>query len=173
MSKVTPYPVPPGTALNAYAQKPGYYTDCFAVEVDGTVDFADYVEAFYTTPIFKAERLVLRVFAGLRSSDLDARQLALGKLDRFAAWQVAERSDRQLLMKAIGRTSSWFMTQDCGTADGPRTRLLFGSVVAPKGPDGAAQPAMGPLFTALLGAHRVYSRLLLAAARRRILSFRR
>ena len=168
MLGVREYPVPSGTVLHDFAEKPGYYTDCFATDVEVAIKFSDYVEAFYTTPLFKAERLVLKLFAGLPSTDMEAKALALGEVDRFAAWQAKERSDAELRMKALGRTSSWFKIEriDCGTASG--TRLLFGSVVAPMQSDGNKPAPKGFLFSALLGPHRLYSKLLLASARRRL-----
>ena len=48
------------------------------------------------------------------------------------------------------------------------TRLYFGSAVVPRQRIGAGQPAMGSLFHALLGFHRLYSRLLLRAASKRV-----
>ncbi|SMC13467.1 hypothetical protein ROA7745_03316 [Roseovarius aestuarii] len=131
------------------------------------VTLAEFVGTFYTTPLFKAERLVLRC-VGIRSSDHDARQLAEGASEHFAAWQMTVRTETELLMKAIGRTSSWFGIEHVGDTTAPETRLLFGSVVAPKPSAGQGIPQMGPLFSGLLGAHRTYSKLLLMSARRRI-----
>ena len=37
---------------------PGGYTDCFIVDVPGEVSHAQYVEAFYTTWLFKLERVL-------------------------------------------------------------------------------------------------------------------
>ncbi len=167
MPQVAPYTVPPGTKLAAYGARPGYYTDCFATELDGVVALSDYINAFYTTPLFKAERLVLRL-VGIGSSDAQVSDLATGATDKFAAWRVEYREEHELLMDAVGRTWSWFRVEEAGSPDAPATRLLFGSVVAPMEGRDADTPRMGFLFAALLGAHRVYSRLLLAAAARRI-----
>ncbi len=48
------------------------------------------------------------------------------------------------------------------------TRLYFGSAVVPRQSAGAGKPVMGSLFQALLGFHRLYSRLLLRAASKRL-----
>jgi hypothetical protein len=61
------------------------------------------------------------------------------------------------------------MAAPISEADSPRTRLYFGSGVAPRG---GAGKRMGFAFHALLGFHKLYSRLLLTAARSRILAQR-
>ena len=167
MSKVQAVAVPEGSFLREAGRQDGIYTDCFAVRIDADIAFADYIEAFYTTPLFRAERLILRAFVRAVSTDAQARALGEGRLDRFAVWRVEARSDTQLLMRE-GRTSSWFMLVPPGTGQGPDTVLLFGSVVRPATGRGGKR-RMGILFKALLGAHKLYSRLLLAAARRRLL----
>jgi hypothetical protein len=145
------------------------YTDCYAAAVPGHVTQADYVEAFYTTPAFKAERLILRVLLGIRSSDAQAADLAAERLDRFAAWNVEARAANQLLMTDYtGRTSSWLMTEALADHAGPRTRLWFGSVVRPPPGVGPGRRRLGMPFDLLLGFHRLYSRILLASARRRL-----
>ena len=92
----------------------------------------------------------------------------MGEADRFAAWRVQERTDTQLLMKAVGATSSWFMIEKIETAEAPGTRLFFGSVIAPAqtGPNGTRR--IGAIYSALLGFHVLYSKLLLASAKRRL-----
>ena len=167
MLGVRRYPEPGGTVLHAIAQKPGFYTDCFVTEIGGRVTLSEYVEAFYTTPLFKAERLVLRCL-GIRSGDVEARQLMAGEADRFAAWHVAERTENQLLMKAIGATSSWFMADQTDEQMPPVTRLLFGTVIAPSPAGRGGVPRIGRRYSALLALHILYSKLLLASARRRL-----
>jgi hypothetical protein len=55
-----------------------------------------------------------------------------------------------------------------GPATAPTTLLYFGSAVLPRKSRGAQTQNMGWVFHALLGFHRLYSRLLLSAAKRRI-----
>ena len=168
MSKVEQVPPPKGSFLDKVGQSDGVYTDCFEVEIAADVSFADYIAAFYTTPLFKTERVILRLFASAPSTDAEARQLAEGKTDRFALWRVVERAENQLLMRA-GRTSSWFMLVPTSAGEGPRTRLLFGSVVTPVTNPASGQKRLGLGFESLLWPHTFYSRLLLSAARRRLL----
>ena len=122
---------------------------------------AQYVEAFYTTWLFKLERWILKWALSRPSTDAQARELAAGALERFSAWRVEGRADNQLLMRDefTGRTHSWLMTE----ARAGGTRLYFGSVVLRRG-DGR----LGGSFGLLLGFHKLYSRLLLGAARRRL-----
>ena len=169
MPHIQPHPLPTHALLAKYATS-GAYTDCFVTEITRTVSHAEFVEAFYTGGLFKVERFLLRVFISKPSTDLQARQLAAGELNEFAAWRVEARAVDQLLMCAIdGRTRSWLMVS---AAEVPgRTRLYFGSAVVTK--VGAVNPStgkssMGFVFRALLGFHKLYSRALLSAAVKRL-----
>ena len=123
------------------------------------------MEAFYTTAVFKLERLLLARFVSKPSSDAQARQLAAGELNSFAAWDVEERRVDQLLMSDFrGRTRSWLMVAP-GPGDGAATtRLYFGSAVVPIVNRGSGEARLGFAFRALLGFHKLYSRVLLRAA---------
>ena len=156
---VRPHPLP-GHALSAIYTRGGGYADCYVTEVPAAVSHAQYVEAFYTTWLFKLERWILKAISR-PSTDEQARQLAAGTLDRFAAWSVEKRAENQLLMcDFLGRTRSWLMVEPLPQGG---TRLYFGSAVVP-GKDGR----LGGNFSLLLGFHKLYSRLLLGAARRRL-----
>ncbi|MCR8826408.1 hypothetical protein [Pseudosulfitobacter koreensis] len=162
MVNVTPQEMPVGSLIAEQAAQPGYFTDCYACVVPGQVSLADYVTAFYTTPLFRAERLVLRLAARAPSTDVQARAVAEGEAERFAVWQVAaRRADEMLLAERSGRTKSWFSV----AVQGADTKLFFGSVVVPvKGKSG--KMVLGPVFDSLKTAHALYSRALLASAAR-------
>jgi hypothetical protein len=152
--------VKPGSLLDA-CRNEGAYADTYAVEIARDVPMAMFIEAFYTTPLFKAERLVLALLAA-PSTDGQARALATGRRDTFAAWTVEHRADDEILLAAL-RTRSWLAVEP-GTEG---TRLLFGSAVMPRrNRDGDA--SLGAGFTGLLGLHRLYSRALLASALARL-----
>lgn len=168
MTKVKQVPPPPGSFLDKAGQRDGVYTDCFEVSVARAVSFPDYVEAFYTTPLFRCERIILRLFARAPSTDAEARLVGTGDADCFALWHMVERGENQLLMRA-GRTSSWFMLVPPSPGQGGETKLMFGSVVIPVSDRSTGQKRLGPGFEALLWPHVFYSRLLLAAAQRRLL----
>ncbi|MFC6632115.1 hypothetical protein [Microbulbifer taiwanensis] len=128
-----------------------------------------YVAAFYTTGIFKLERLILHWTLSRPSTDEEAERLAAGSIDEFAAWRVEGRADNQLLLCDIyGRTRSWLMSMPRRAEGAPGTRLYFGSAVLPKADSGTGAPGIGPVFNALLGFHKIYSRLLLGAAKGRL-----
>lgn len=149
--------------LRSYAAR-GAYTDCFVTDVAASVSLAAFVEAFYTSAAFKCERVVLTL-VGKPSSDDDARRLARGESDKFAAWTVEARAADQLLVcDYLSRTRSWLMVEPI--ADGG-TRLYFGSAVVPVRA-GSGRVRLGFVFSALLPAHKVYARLLLGAARGRV-----
>ena len=162
-ARITAEPLPARSFLQGYARV-GAYTDCFCTQLGIAVSQAAYVEAFYTTWLFKLERLLLDWFVARPSSDAQARALALGEREEFAAWDVERRDHEQLLMCDLaGRTRSWFLVEPCEGG----TRLYFGSAVVPAvGADG--RPRMGVVFRLLLGFHKLYSRALLASASRRV-----
>jgi len=150
----------PGEALLASYSASGAYTDCYVVSVPGQASLAQFMAAFYTTRIFKLERWLLERFLRLPSSDKEAQLLAQGQVERFAAWHVEARASNQALL-AAGRTRSWLMVAPAGS--GSDTTLFFGSAVVQRKGGG-----LGWQFSALLGFHKLYSRMLLGAAARRV-----
>ncbi len=88
-----------------------------------------------------------------------------GELNSFAAWGVEERSVNQLLMSDFkGRTRSWLMVAPVQSGGATATRLYFGSAVVPIVNKASGQARLGFAFSALLGFHKLYSRVLLRAA---------
>jgi hypothetical protein len=161
MLSIEKCPVPADTLLDKYSSIPGAYVDCYTTEISSVKSFPEYVRAFYTTPLFKLERLILKFLVSKPSTDLQAKQAANGEIDKFAAWTVEARSENELLMCDFqGRTRSWFMTEN----DGAKTKLYFGSAVVPKA--GSASLDFG--FRALLRFHKIYSVLLLASAKSKV-----
>jgi hypothetical protein len=159
----------PEQAMLAKYTQTGAYTDCYTTEVAKAVSQAQYVEAFYTGAVFKLERLLLAWFAAKPSTDAQAQDLARGACSTFAAWRVEQRSADQLLMCDLsGRTRSWLMVAPVGADSSAATRLYFGSAVVPVVDRASGQARMGFTFNALLGFHKVYSRVLLHAARSRV-----
>jgi hypothetical protein len=153
--------LPAGALLATYADKG--FVDCYIAEVARVVSHAEYVEAFYTGGVFKLERWLLKVFLAKPSTDEEARLLAAGKLGEFSAWRVEAKAADQLLMCDIrGSTRSWLMT--VREHDGAATCLYFGSAVVAARHAANGKPSLGFAFKALLGFHKLYSRLLLNAA---------
>jgi hypothetical protein len=168
MSPIQVYPLPPQTLLAKYAQG-GNYVDCYAAQVARPVSLAEYVEAFYTSALFKLERLLLAWLASKPSTDAEAKELASGALKTFAAWRVEERSANQLLMCDLsGRTRSWFMVTPAGDGSSNISRLYFGSAVVAVVDKRSGQATLGFTFKALLGFHKLYSRALLLSAHSRL-----
>ncbi len=166
MARIHACPLPPEALLAEYSGARGY-TDCFTTELPRTVSHAEYVEAFYTGGVFKAERFLLRLFLSKPSTDAEAKQLAAGERDSFSAWRVEGRAVNQLLMCDVGgRTRSWLMVAP--TTNRSATQLYFGSAVVPAKHGATGTQRMGLLFTALLGFHKLYSRVLLHSARSRL-----
>ncbi len=160
--------LPEEALLNSYLNC-GAYTDCYRTEVPGTVTHAQYVRAFYTTSLFKLERMILAWFVSRPSTDHEAEQLAAGSSDHFAAWQVENRIENQLLLSDFhGRTRSWLMVLPVGDDSNPGTHLYFGSAITTVQNLKTGKMSLGAGFRALLGLHKIYSRLLLYSARLRL-----
>jgi hypothetical protein len=168
MFSVVREPVPQDALLKTYRgglrpERWGNYGDCFSVTVDRVVSLADFAFAFYTSPVFRIERLILGALIGTRSSDSQVRALADGSAASFAVWYVGERTATQLLMcDRYERTRSWFRVV---ALSGGRTLLQFGSAVAAARDDRAGAKAPGRAFRPLLGFHVLYSQVLLHAAK--------
>ena len=142
------------------------YADCYFADMAGVVTHARYVEAFYTTRIFKLERLILQWLVSKPSTDAEARSLAAGAVDRFAAWRVEARSKDQILLCDFrGRTRSWLMVAPLTPGT---TRLYFGSAVVPETNPSTGETSLGGSYRSLLGFHKIYSQVLLSAARSRL-----
>lgn len=138
----------PSSALLRRYVREGTYTDCYCTDVPATISLPRYVETFYTTPVFKLERWILTHLVSKPSTDRDARNVALAQAWSFAAWTVERR------------TRSWFMVAPITGG----TRLYFGSAVVPvRRPSG--ELTLGSTYRALTGFHKLYSRILLRAAR--------
>ncbi|MGA0601505.1 DoxX family protein [Caulobacter sp. KR2-114] len=161
--------LPAGALLGRYAGQGGY-ADCLVVRVPGHVTQAAFVEAFYTTALFKLERLVLAVLLARPSSDAQARRLAAGQAERFAAWTVEARTaDQILLCDFLGASRSWLMSAPAAAAgDASATTLRFGTALVPR----RGAPGLGLGFRALVPFHRVYAPALLRAAVRRLAAAR-
>jgi len=154
--------------LCAYRNE-GAFTDCYVTEIARTVSQAEYVQAFYTTTLFKVERTILKWAVSKPSTDEDASLLAEAKVDTFAAWFVEARRDDQLLLSDYrGRTRSWLMSELLIGSNRESTRLYFGSAVIPMHGDDAGAPRMGTIFRLLIRFHKMYSQALLSAARSRL-----
>ena len=152
--------LPENALLQEYVRN-GSYTDCYSITLDEEVLLANYVTAFYTTWLFKLERLILRWAIARPSSDAQAAQVAAGSINKFAAWTVEGRADGQLLMCDFQkRTRSWFMVAG--------RRLYFGSAVVPVRDPDTGEKSLGSTYSILLGFHRLYSRALLHCAKSRL-----
>lgn len=163
MNLVHPTSVPEHSLLQRYSDS-GAYVDCYTTEFSARASHSQFVEAFYTTPLFRLERLVLGAVASCSSTDAQVKELAHGQRESFAAWQVESRAPNEVLLRA-GRTRSWLMVS---ASDGARTRLMFGSAVLPKPSAQSGSGHLGGTFRALLGFHKLYSRALLLSARLRL-----
>ncbi len=144
-------------------------TDCFSVNINKKVMLVDYIDAFYTSPLFKIERLILALI-GKPSSDRKAEQLAKSEIEHFAAWYVEDRDDNQILLcDFTERTRSWLMVDNI--EDSNQTLLYFGSAVVYKQQQTIVKPSIR--FSLLSHFHIFYSKALLSAAYKKLMQHQR
>ena len=154
--------VPVNTMLDKYLMN-GAYADCYMTEISGPISFSEFIFSFYTTPLFKIERLILKLTVSKPSTDDQTRQLADSKINKFAAWHVENRSENEMLMcDFLGRTQSWFKVTPVSET---RTQLYFGSAISSSQNPKTGKLSLGFGYKALLGFHQIYSMLLLYSAR--------
>jgi hypothetical protein len=174
---ITTCQLPDSALLQRYVES-GDYTDCFTLELSKLVSHEEFVTAFYTSSVFKLERFLLSWIVSKPSSDAEAKLLAAKDLDTFSAWTVEARCHNQLLMCDYQkRTRSWLMTEKVvpeahNNSDhypGPvKTRLYFGSAVTRIKNRKTGEMSLGLGFYLLKGFHKIYSRILLYAAKTRL-----
>jgi len=173
MTKIRPCPLPADALLARYSSA-GAYTDCYTTAIDRSVSQAEYIQAFYTGGFMKTERLLLKLFLSRPSTDAEARLLGTGEINGFSVWRVEGRTANQLLLCDIsGRTRSWLMVMPAVIELKPATSLYFGSAVVPAKSGSNGKRGIGLVFTALLGFHKLYSRVLLVSARNDLVRGRR
>lgn len=151
----------PTDSIALHYQEAGSYVDSFSIDVNDSITFEQFVNAFYTSRVFKLERVILAIAVRKPSTDQQARLLAAGEIHEFSAWDEEARTANQLIMRDYQSiTRSWLMTE--ATQDG--SRLYFGSIIVPRDKGEDRQGVLSPFFRLTLGAHLFYSRVLLRSA---------
>ena len=164
MVNVIAVPLPEHSLIAGQTLHVGYVTDCFRYEIPKTVDLSDLIDAFYKTPLFRFERLVLSLAPTSRMRDVDITALSKEQVDQISVWQVETRLDAQILLSA-GGTKSWLKVEQMESG----TRFYFGSVLVPRPSSVEGKPPEVSWFiNSLMGAHLMYSLLLLGDAARRL-----
>ena len=157
---VTACAVPHPSLLNKYVEQPGAYSDCFEVVHNGQVDLAQLITAFYTTWLFRLERLVLTLPLRHWVRDAEVQALAKGH-STFAVWREEARKETEVLLCDLsGRTRSYLAIHP---KEAGQTHLLFGSAVVPQ--EGGA---LSPWVQRFLPVHRLYSLHLLRTAEKKL-----
>ncbi|MEL6300043.1 MAG: hypothetical protein AAFV47_10685 [Pseudomonadota bacterium] len=161
--KIQKTALPTFSLLRAYETRG--YTDCYCVIVDDGISLERYLRVFFGTRLFAIERRILMYAAGKPSTQANIDALAAGTSEQFAAWSVERREDRQILLcDFTDKTRSWLMCEPRGGA----TCLYFGSAVVASG-SGQRGRVLLPWYIRLtFPFHRLYSRLLLGAAVRKL-----
>ncbi len=169
MSKIIEAEIPSDVLPAKYVDE-GAFVDCYYIEIPKDVSLAQYIEAFYTSSLFKVERGILSLVASKSAVDSDAVELSLGESERYSIWTVENRASNQILLCDFTKnTRSWLMVESLKTSDIVTTRLFFGSVVIPKKISANGDSSFGVLFHSLSWFHQIYSKALLNAAYKKLL----
>ena len=164
--------LPERALLNRY-YRADTYTDCYVTNISQTVTHVEFLDAFYNTWVFKLERVILKWVASKPSTDAEAKQLAEGTIESYAAWAVEDRCENQILLSDfLGRTKSWLMVTPKFDTGESQTQLYFGSAVVPSHSSKTSSSTIGYAFQVLIGFHKMYSRVLLYSAKLRLLKHR-
>ena len=171
MSRITKSEVPSG-ALSVVYLKQGAFVDCYYIDIPKKVSLSEYIMAFYTSPLFKVERMILSIATIRFALDGEALELSLGKSEKYSIWTVECRQFNQIILRDFtNKTRSWLMVQESSVGGADNTRLFFGSVVVPRKISESGQPIFGSLFHMFGRFHQVYSRALLRAAYKKVLRY--
>ncbi len=104
MTKIYAIPVPDGSLLAEF-DPPEAYRDCYVRRESGSVSLEQFIERFYCSWAFRPERIALGLI-GRGASSEEARKLARGEVDSFAAWMVIERRSANGLVAEHGPEGS-------------------------------------------------------------------
>ncbi len=156
--------LPAHAMLSRYADGTASYTDCFAYDYAGPVDLENFLNAFFNSWVFRLERFILKAAARVTISDEDTANFAAARSDRMGLWTAQDRDESQVLtIVGQGPIHSWWMVEP----KGERTRLYFGSAIRPMtAKDGSQRMNPAAKYGGL--PHRIYARILLAVAARKL-----
>jgi len=158
----------PIIALSTIYKEQGAFVDCYYIDIEKNISLDEYIQAFYTTGLFKLERCLLSLATFTRTKDDEAIELSLGKSDSYSIWTVEGRESNQIMLRDFtGNTRSWLMVKNFDEHE-MSTRLYFGSVVVPKNITENKQASFGVIFHLFGKFHQIYSRALLSAAFRKL-----
>ncbi|MEP5155338.1 hypothetical protein [Planktotalea sp.] len=167
MTRIDHIPLPPHAFLDRFSSEAGAHTDCYVTEVPAHVDLERFIATFFDTWVFRLERKLLAIFARQSSGQEDVKALAHGASEKLAMWRLVERDENQILLRVgDGPIRSWLMRSDLQAG----TQLYFGSALLAVAKDKRGNPSVGFFANALMGFHRLYSRILLQAAARKLSS---
>lgn len=162
MIDITKIAIPPDCLLKTYDDIPHAYADAYQTQIQGKIKLSDFIIAFFDSPIFKAERVLITLTTISPTFKKDVLDLAEGNTNKFAMWELEQRGENELLLKVRqGRIRTWLAV----IPQAHSTKLLFGSAVLPKSENGD----IGWIFRKLTVFHEIYSKILLKSAAKRVL----
>lgn len=163
--------LPPSSLLAS--RKDAHYSDGFELEVhvpatNSPRDEAElkrqttrFARAFFTSPIFFPERVLLRLMYGpIPEAELSASN-AFDEGDGVSCFRVVQRANSEVLLETSMRTCTWLSIEaPSPESDGRRLKLRMGSALL-----GPAPSSEWHLVTRLtIALHAMYSQALLAGA---------
>ncbi|KAF0682556.1 Aste57867_25354 [Aphanomyces stellatus] len=141
----------PSSLVTRFTTVPNQHVDVYEVTLDQATTITAFARAFFQSPLFRAERVVLNLVGvgGAKSDDaIDALLFAVG--DNVAHFTVFEATPTELLFGGRPEVNahSWLAVSNDGR------QLRFGSTIQSR-----------PLVRLLTPVHLVYAQLVLASAK--------
>ncbi len=169
MFNVAPCPIPNTTFLEDLTHREGNYTDCFVTDISEGVSISEFISAFFGSPVLRLERRLLALISA-KSTAADVAAVANGTGTKIALWTVDQRDDTQIILKAAsGGIRTWMMVSRTSEET---TRLYFGSALVPEASENG-EIKLRFSTRALMGFHKLYSRIVLWSARKQLHKMRR
>ncbi|MTI09151.1 hypothetical protein [Curvivirga aplysinae] len=166
MTEVKETAIPLNSFMNFYHESPGHHADAFVGQIDGIVTLEDYILAFFDSPIFRIERSILSLFLLRRIKQSEIKELASGRSQQFALWKTKKRNEEELLLEVgDSQIRTWFHTEQ---EQSNKTKLYFGSAIVPDTTSKNAKEGIGFTFRFFMGFHKLYSRILLQSALKKL-----
>ncbi|KAF0682555.1 Aste57867_25353 [Aphanomyces stellatus] len=141
----------PSALISRFVSVPHQHVDVFEVSLDQPTSVTDVARAFFQSPVFQVERMVLNLAGAYVTTDaaIDSLPFAVG--DSVVMFKVVDTTPNELLFKYSDKVNghSWLAVSDDGR------RLRFGSTIQ------NASLAVR-LFTPI---HLIYAQVVLASAK--------
>jgi len=163
--KVSQPELPSDSLLIRYRESKDF-TDCYQISINQKINLHEYVNAFYTSWLFKLERFIIKWLVNKPSTDQDVELLARSETSEFSAWSVEERTENQLLLCDYqGQTRSWLSVVN---QDNESSQIYFGTAVVYRKDKKGRTIEFNQVFKFISLFHHFYAKALIRCAAKKL-----